>query len=149
MQISSRFTIAVHMLIAMDVFQNDRKVTSDFLSQSIHVNPVVIRRLLSKMKKAGLIDVQRGSGGATIAKPLDSITLYDVYETVESIDENGLFHFHEDPSRQCPVGRNIHFVLDPKLDAAQTALETELKKTTLQDVVADTKQRIAKESSQS
>ena len=59
MQISSRFTIAVHVLICIETFKNDYKVTSDFLSSSVNVNPVVIRRLLQQLKKAGIITVRR------------------------------------------------------------------------------------------
>lgn len=54
MQISSRFTIAVHMMTCMETFKEDYKITSDFLASSIHVNPVIIRRLLSQLKEAGL-----------------------------------------------------------------------------------------------
>ena len=64
MQISSRFTIAIHMLTCMEAFKDEYKVTSDFLASSINVNPVVIRRILSQLKDAGLIEVKRGTGGA-------------------------------------------------------------------------------------
>ena len=75
MQISSRFTIAVHVLICIGTFRNDYKITSDFLASSVNVNPVVIRRIIQQLKKAGIITVKRGSGGADIARPLDEITL--------------------------------------------------------------------------
>ena len=53
MQIASRFTIAMHMLACMDVFKDEYKVTSDFLAASIHVNPVIVRKILSQLKDAG------------------------------------------------------------------------------------------------
>lgn len=101
MQISSRFTIAIHMLTCMETFKDDYKITSDFLSGSINVNPVIIRRLLSQLKGAGMIEVKRGTGGASIVKPLDQITFLDVYRAVECIEENTLFHFHENPNPDC------------------------------------------------
>ena len=55
MQISSRFTVAVHVLICIEMFKNDHKVTSDFLASSVNANPVVIRRLLQQLKAAGPI----------------------------------------------------------------------------------------------
>ena len=119
MQISGRFTIAVHILICIETFKDDYKITSDFLASSVNVNPVVIRRLLQQLKKAGIINVKRGSGGAYIEKPLDEITLLDVYNAVECIDNGNLFHFHENPNSRCPVGRNIHSVLDRRLDSIQ------------------------------
>lgn len=144
MQISSRFTIAIHMLACMDVFKDEYKVTSDFLASSINVNPVIIRKILSQLKDAGLIEVKRGPGGATIAKPLDKITFFDVYRSVDCLEENTLFHFHENPSPDCPVGKNIHNVLDDKLLRVQSAMEQELESITLADVKADIERYLEK-----
>ena len=141
MQISSRFTIALHILTCIEEFKNDYKITSDFLSSSINVNPVVIRRILQKLKSAGIITVARGNvGSMEINKDLKDITFYDVYKAVDCVDDEGLFHFHENPNPLCPVGRNIHNVLDKRLDAIQQAMENEMKKSTLADVINETSQ---------
>ena len=145
MQISSRFTIAIHMLACMETFKDEYKVTSDFLADSINVNPVVIRRILSQLRDAGLVQVKRGTGGAAAAKPLKEITFLDVYRAVECIEDNTLFHFHENPNPECPVGRNIHNVLDGRLKQIQDALENELARISLGDVMEDTRYYIAKE----
>lgn len=142
MQISSRFTIAVHILICIEIFKNDYKVTSDFLASSVNVNPVVIRRLLQQLKKAGIINVKRGSGGTDIGKPLDKITLLDIYNAVECVENGELFHFHEKPNQLCPVGKNIHAVLDIRLEAIQKAMEKEMRLISLQDIMNDTKKLI-------
>ncbi|MCI8623389.1 MAG: Rrf2 family transcriptional regulator [Provencibacterium sp.] len=137
MQISSRFTIAVHVLICIEIFKKERKITSDFLSASVNVNPVVIRRLLQQLKKAGIVHVLRGSGGADTAKPIDKITLLDIYNAVECVGGGELFHFHENPNQLCPVGRNIHAVLDVRLEKIQKAMEEEMKSVTLFDILND------------
>ncbi len=137
MQISSRFTIAIHMLACMDTFKDEYKITSDFLASSINVNPVIIRKLLLQLKAAELIEVKRGPGGATIAKPLKTITFFDVYRAVDCVEENTLFHFHENPNPDCPVGKNIHGVLDDKLLRIQNVMEQELKRITLADIKTD------------
>ena len=142
MQISSRFTIAVHALICMEAFKDQYKVTSELLASSVNVNPVVIRRLLQQLKKAGLVRVQRGSGGAEITKPLEEITLLDVYNAVNCVETGQLFHFHENPNQKCPVGRNIHAILDQRLDAIQNAMEREMRAVTLRDVMADAEKLI-------
>ena len=139
MQISSRFTVAAHVLICIEMFKNERKVTSDFLASSVNVNPVVIRRILQQLKGAGIVTVTRGSGGADTAKPLDEITLLDLYNAVECVDDGTLFHFHEDPNQICPVGRNIHAVLDGRLEDIQRAMEEQMKSVTIRDIVEDTK----------
>ena len=125
------------MLACMDAFKDDYKITSELMASSINVNPVIIRKILSQLKEAGLIEVKRGMGGATIARPLDEITFFDVYQSVDCIEENTLFHFHENPNPECPVGKNIHRVLDDKLLRIQEAMERELKAITLADVKSD------------
>ena len=139
MQISSRFTIAIHVLVCIETFKNDYKVTSEFLASSVNVNPVVIRRLLQQLKRAGIIHVKRGSGGTDIEKPLNEITLFDVYNAVECVEDGTLFHFHENPSQLCPVGKNIHAILDGRLEKIQKALEMEMKSISIQDIMNDTK----------
>lgn len=142
MQISSRFTIAVHVLVCMEVFKDDYKVTSELLASSVNANPVVIRRLLQQLKKAGLVCVKRGSGGAEVAKPLQDITLLDIYRAVECVEDGQLFHFHENPNQQCPVGRSIHAVLDQRLDAIQQAMEKEMQSVTLEDILKDEQKQL-------
>lgn len=149
MQISSRFTIAIHMLACIDIFQDRFKITSEFLSSSINVNPVIIRNILLKLRNAGIVKVQRGSGGASISKDYKDITFLDIYNAVECIDKGTLFHFHENPNKECPVGRNIHNVLDGKLIEVQNALEDELKTITLADVIDDMRMAIANEKTKS
>ena len=145
MQITSKFTVAVHILPCIDIFGGQMRVTSDFLSGSTGVNAVIVRGVLGQLRNAGIVETRQGSGGAHLAKALDEITLYDIYKAVDCIDDEGLFHFHENPNADCPVGRNIHKAMDVRLEAAQAALENELKSTTLAQVVADTRKEINEE----
>lgn len=145
MQISSRFTIAIHMFSCINTFEKEHKITSDFLAGSVNVNPVIIRKLLSQLKVAGLVNVQRGSGGASLAKPPEKITFLDIYNAVECIDNGELFHFHENANQDCLVGRNIHRILDDKLQQVQNAMECEMQKITLADVIRDTQKYIHEE----
>ena len=145
MQITSKFTVAVHILTCIDIFGGQMRVTSDFLSGSTGVNAVIVRNVLGQLRNAGIVETRQGSGGAHLAKALDEITLYDIYKAVDCVDDEGLFHFHENPNAGCPVGRNIHKAMDGRLEAAQAALENELKSTTLAQVVADTRKIIDEE----
>lgn len=140
MQISSRFTIAIHILTCVEVFGEEYKITSDFLASSIRVNAVIIRKILSQLRNAGLIEVARGTGGTKITRPAGEITLYDVYEAVDLLEEGTLFHFHENPNPVCPVGRNVHKALDEKLECIQAAMEDEMRRFTIADVVDQIRQ---------
>ena len=145
MQISSRFTIALHIFTCVDVFKDQRKVTSDFLAGSINTNPVIIRKILTQLKNAGLITVARGTGGISLTKELSDITFYDVYEAIEPVENGDLFHFHERPNPEGPVGRNIHALLDDRLKAIQRAMEDEMKRYTLLDLRSGIADLLAKE----
>lgn len=145
MQISSRFTLAVHIFACIDTFGDNYKVTSDFLASSTNVNPVIIRKILGQLKGAGLIEVARGTGGTTVAKPLSEITFLDIYYAVECSPNGNLFHFHENPNPDCPVGRNIHHILDDKLLRVQNAMEKELASITLADLKEDTEKYLRDE----
>ena len=84
-----------------------------------------------------MIEVSRGSGGVTVTKALNEITFLDIYKAVECTPDEELFHFHENPNQACPVGKNIHHVLDDKLAKVQEAMERELAAITLADVKRD------------
>ena len=65
------------------------------------------------------------------------ITLLDVYNAVESVDNGVLFHFHENPNQLCPVGRNIHAIMDSRLQEIQTAMEAKMRAMTLSEIMED------------
>ena len=145
MQISSRFTIALHIFTCVDTFGDKYKITSDFLAESINTNPVIIRKILTQLKNAGLITVARGTGGITPTRPLREITFYDVYEAIEPLENGDLFNFHASPNPNCPVGRNIHTLLDDKLKAIQLAMENEMRKYTVDDLRSGIRELLSKE----
>lgn len=140
MQFSSRMTIAVHILLAIAEFADKEKTTSTFLAQSVNVHPVIIRNTLGKLKASGIVHVRAGEGGATLANDPQKITLLDIFEAVEK--EEDLFHFHEHPNPQCPVGKNMHAILDQRLISIQNAMRKEMRAITLQDLINDMKRCI-------
>lgn len=143
MQISSRFTIAVHILICIDIFGDTEPETSESLAGSIGAHPVVIRRILGQLRRAGLIRIMRGrEGGAYLARPLSEITLADLFRAVESLGGDALFSFHENPNPACPVGRSIHDVLDSRLADIQRAMERAMEGMTLADIAEDAHREI-------
>ena len=143
MQYSSRFTIAVHILLAVNEFEGQFRTTSNFLGDSVNVNPVIIRKILGQLKDAGLVTVEAGVGGASLAKDPKKITLFDIFCAVEDKKED-LFHFHENPNPECPVGANIHAVMDGRLRKFKRNLQKDLDGVTLQDLVKDLRKEMRK-----
>ena len=79
MQISSRFTIAVHVLTCVATLDGQMLLNSETIAGSVGVNPVVVRNIFRQLSREGLIVVQRGgNGGVKLARPLADITLLDV-----------------------------------------------------------------------
>ena len=142
MQITSRFTIAIHIIAAIDYFKDSYTVTSSFLAGSVGANPVIVRNVMGNLKEAGIISISQGKSGISLAKSLDKITFYDVYKAVDCLNEDGLFHFHENPNIKCPVGRNIHKAMDGKLKKIQDNMENEMRNITVADVAVDLKKEI-------
>ncbi len=85
----------------------------------------------------GALGTKAGVGGSSLSKKTEEITLLDVYKAVseEEDTDRSVFNFHSNPNPKCPVGSKIHAVLDQPLDNAQKALEEELKKTTIKDLM--------------
>ena len=141
MRFSTRLPIATHILLCLAVLGGTQKFTSNVLAGSAGVNPVVVRNVLAQLKSAGLVTVESGVGGAALIKPPEEITLLDVFRAVE--DEGPLFHFHENPSPECPIGGNINDVLEPRLGDAALAMEASLAGVTLAQLADDNRARIA------
>lgn len=137
MQMTSRFTIAAHMVSAVDYLGDEMTVTSNLLAGSIGANPVIVRSVMSKLKEAGILHSSQGKSGITLARPLEDISFYDIYKAVDCVDDSGLFHFHEQPNPNCSVGRNIHTALDGRLQDVQDTMEQKMKSITMAEVVAD------------
>ena len=135
MQISNRFSVGVHILLSIAAFSGTNKMTSEVLAGSVGVNPVVIRRILGSLKKAGLVDVTAGTGGANLSRDPEDITLFDVYRAVEPVGDCRLFSMHNRPNLSCPVGRSIHTLLESHVVEAQKALERSLSDVKLTDLL--------------
>jgi DNA-binding IscR family transcriptional regulator len=140
-QISSRFSIAVHVMSMIALSPSTS--TGDFIASSVNSNPVIIRKIIGQLKKAGFIQVRAGVGGASLLKDVDAITLLDIYRAVEAADHGSLFKFHKNPSANCSVGRNIEDVLQPEMEQAQAALERRLSEVSLKQIVFQLQQRMS------
>ncbi|MDD6154239.1 MAG: Rrf2 family transcriptional regulator [Eubacteriales bacterium] len=142
MQITSKFTIAIHILACIDYFHGKMPVNSEFLAGSIGANPVIVRGVMSKLHKAGIISASRGKNDISLEKDLDSVTLLDIYKLTDRSAEDGLFHFHENPNPECPVGSHIHVALDDGLIQVQQAMEDEMSRIPISSVTDKIKKEL-------
>lgn len=129
---STRFAVAVHILTVLRYHQGS-PVSSELIASSVNTNPVVVRRILSQLKKAGLVDAQLGCGGGfSLASGPETIDLEQVFRAVE---EDWSFPTHrEPPSCDCVVGRHVLPVLERITERASQAMLSELAGVSIEDV---------------
>lgn len=137
MQISMKCSIAVHCLIFIHEAKGIAKVTSNLLAKSTGSNPVVIRNILSALKKAGLITVPRGTGGAELCADPSQITLYQIYTALEPNGVTSLIGIHPCESRPCPVAQNIRKVLETPYHKIEDAVKEAMEQTTLESMIEE------------
>ena len=137
MQISIKCSVAVHCLIFIHEAKGIAKVTSNLLAESTGSNPVVIRNILSALKKAGLITVPRGTGGAELCADPSQITLYQIYSALEPDGVTSIIGIHPCDGRPCPVAQNIRKVLEPPYHKIEDAVRNAMEEITLQAMIDD------------
>ncbi|MCI8284710.1 MAG: Rrf2 family transcriptional regulator [Firmicutes bacterium] len=137
MRISTKCSVAVHCLLFIYEYGENRKVTSELLSLSTGSNPVTVRNILSALKKDNIISVRSGTGGAAIICPVNEITLYRVCRAIDPDFLSKLIGIHNMASPLCPIGKNIHTVLDVSYKKISDELSESLKKITLEDIIND------------
>ena len=133
MNVSTRFTVALHILTLLASGKSE-PMTSEYIAGSVNTNPVVVRRLMAMLRKAGFVSSQPGNGGGwELACRPDRLSLADIRQAVH---EGSPFSMHSQaPNPCCPVGKNIQSVLTPHYERAEAALQAELAKTTIQTLL--------------
>ncbi|MGJ9413670.1 Rrf2 family transcriptional regulator [Aeromicrobium sp. CF4.19] len=138
MSANSRLTVAAHTLTWIGLYQRrgHEVATSEQIATSVNTNPVVIRRLLAQLRKAGLAESRRGAGaGWGLSRDLSSITLLDVYRAIEP---GQVFGMHRStPDLECVVGRGIKPAMKTVYDRVESALSEELSAVTLEDLLRE------------
>lgn len=137
MRTSCRFAMAVHVLAVLAYQEGDR-VTSMALAASINTNPVIVRRLLLALKRARLVDTCKGAGaGSRLSRSPRRINLGEIYMAVDAAEP--FASPSRRPNASCPVGHCIRETLKRVFASARNALERDLEKTTLADIIAAVK----------
>jgi DNA-binding IscR family transcriptional regulator len=129
--------MAVHLLAVL-AHRGGCRATSVTLARSVNTNPVIVRRLLLALQRAQLVETCKGAGaGSRLCRSARQISLADIYRAVEQAEPFAA------PSRKpdsaCPVGHSIGPALGRVFASARGALERDLARTNLAELVASLK----------
>ena len=125
MQANGRFTIAIHICIFMQIKGEDTLISSQTLAESVKTNPVVIRRIVSKLRDNEIVGSVAGAkGGFFLKRPAKDITLWDIYQAVRETD---LFYKPKKVNPECVVSSNLGFLVDDVYSEAELAMKTALQ----------------------
>lgn len=145
MAANSQFAVAIHILTALTHMSRPGVrthpghkgwVSSEEIAESVNTNPVVVRRIVSELAKAGVIRSHQGKGGGLeLSRDPGKITLYDVYQAMGCPP---VFAFNpNEPNPDCPVSSRMVDVLTPVFSYVQEGIRDRLESITLQDLVQE------------
>lgn len=133
-----RFAVAVHVLALLA--GDDAPHNSTEIAGSVNSHPVVVRRILGVLQRAGLVHGRSGPGGGfQLARPAVEIRLDAVFRAVE---ESGTAPRSHHPNPACPVGRHVRGVVEGIGARAERAFLAALAEETVADVTREVRRKL-------
>jgi Rrf2 family protein len=136
---NSQLPIALHILGFLTA-RDGEPLTSDVMADTYGTSPVVLRRVLAKLQRAGLVDTKRGAnGGNVLARDPRRITLRQAYESVS--DAPQLLSRH--PDGEGPVARALATFMNEAMGDAERALLERLETITVFEMDAQVRAKLS------
>lgn len=123
---TAEFIVATHAL----VFLNHKQavLSSELIAENVCTNPARVRKVLSKLKKAGLVETKAGAeGGYAFAGDPERVTLGQVFDALGGAVLEVKWR-SGDPEMDCQVASGMAPIMDEVFvlvnNQCRTALET-------------------------
>jgi Rrf2 family protein len=137
---SVQFTVAAHIMAALGYYHGE-EISSAILAESVNADPTFVRKSLSKLSKAGLVETKRGQSGAShLAHPPQKITLLDIYRASAAPATSAVHPYPAD--KNCLVSCHLKECMSGVLSQAQHAFEKSLAKITVADQVGQIREKM-------
>ena len=141
MRRDSRLSVALHVLLHLQ--GDEGALTSEAIGRMMGQNPVVVRRTMAGLRAAGIVRSEKGHGGGwSLSRPLDDVTLGDVYQALGTPALFSIGHREESPG--CLVEQAVNRALGTALADAEALLTQRLARITVADVAADVRKKNAR-----
>lgn len=132
--VDTRFSVSIQIMMTL-AWHKDELLNSEMLAGVLKTNATFIRKLVSNLVAAGLVESFRGKGGGIkIGKSPDKITLKEIY--IASTEEKTLITCHNKPTiKACAVSCSVQEILGDVIEGIETSTKSYLSKKTLQDLM--------------
>ncbi len=133
MKRNSRLSLALHTLCHM-AGEPSRVRTSADIAEHAGTNPVVVRRVLGKLRDAGLLSSEKGhAGGWRLARAPNDITLADVYL---ALNESLVATAEASDTPECSVEHALHQRVADVLEDVEKTLIHRLSETSILEIIS-------------
>jgi Rrf2 family protein len=132
--VDTRFSVSIQIMVTL-AYHSDEMMNSDLLSKVLKTNPTFVRKLVSRLVEAKLVESFRGKGGGIkIAKSPTEISLKDIY--LASTEEKTLISSHKKPMlKTCAVSCSMNEIFKEVVDGIENSTKTHLSKKYLSDLL--------------
>ncbi|MGT2924504.1 Rrf2 family transcriptional regulator [Streptococcus caviae] len=135
MKQSVQFSDAIHIMVYVSCTSNPDFLKSEMIAASIQTNASNVRKIMSNLRRAGLIISQRGKAQPRLAKDSSEITLLDIFESLPS--HNTLLQVDRNTNADCIIASGVKEVLTARYQEIQEAAEKAMAQISLSDIMAD------------
>lgn len=132
--VDTRFSLSVHVMMTL-AYSEEELVNSEYLAGVLKTNPTFIRKIVSRLVDAELVESFRGKGGGIrIARSPAEISLSEIYSA--AVEEKCLVSTHRKPVfKNCPVSCCMDEILDDIVDGIEDSTKNYLSKLCLSDLL--------------
>lgn len=130
---NTRFATIIHILTILAKNPGEW-LTSDWIAQSININPVIVRKELSVLRKLDWVVSKKGKEGGTMLQVSSAdISMADIYNAVKN--SNVLGKKNKCVDTKCAIGKEINRELDKLFVETDEVLVRALQHRRLKDFV--------------
>ncbi|MCH4178826.1 MAG: Rrf2 family transcriptional regulator [Megasphaera sp.] len=129
---TSEFAIAVHAITYLN--HKQESLSSEQIAENVCVHPVRIRKILARLKKAGLIVTKEGThGGYHFEQDPAAVDLYTICQAVgeQPVEVKASTG---DINMECHIASGMAGIMDQVYDRMNQACYSQLKQITIADI---------------
>ncbi len=133
--VDTRFSLSVHVMMTLAYNKEDQLVNSEYLAGVLKTNATFVRKIVSRLVEAELVESFRGKGGGIkIARSPSEISLSEIYSA--AVEEKCLVSTHKKPIfKNCPVSCSMDGILDDIVDGIEDSTKSYLSRLYLSDLL--------------